>query len=189
MQLPTPALSARPLRDNRMRDLRWLWLALALALAAGPALIYPNLEAFGAQPEFLTLLVVWHGLHGSTRGRYLPAMLAGFARDLFSAGPFGVYAVLYAVVHRLLGSARGMVSRDNWLVQILVAGLAVLAVTLGAHGVIVLQGAGAGWMAAGSLALTTAAVTAPLLPLLHLVLVFGLAKLGAEQDSADNWTV
>jgi len=189
MQISAAIFSSRPRRNADVRNLRWLWYSLALLLAVGPSMLYPSFAVFGAQPELLTLMVVWHGLHGSPQGRYWPAMLVGFARDVFSAGPLGLYTIGYGVLHRLLTAARGVIGREGAVIQTVIAGVCVLALILGAHGVLVLQGAGAGWVAAAQVAGVTAAVTAPIMPLLHLLLVAALSKLGAEQDNADNWSV
>ena len=152
-----------------------------LAFALASVLLFPRVGVLGVWPDVMTLYALFFTLFNNERGRYLPCMALGLLRDVFSAGPFGTYAILYGLLYRLLMSRRKSLYRDNPLTLLAIAFLAVVLINLGYHATLVMTGAGIGWTDAGLRALSLGAVTAPFMLPLTWLMKAGLARAGVER--------
>jgi len=152
-------------------------------------LVMPSLRFAGAWPDIVTLMVLWHALHGDPKGRYVPGMAVGLMRDLLTACPFGAHTVLYGLMHRVVGERRYALRRDNPIAQLVLAFVAVLVVNLMMHLILVLTGAGIGWSAALSHSAMIAALSAPFMPLVCLGMRVLLTFVKTARRAGDNWAV
>lgn len=148
-----------------------------------------RISLWGEWPDLPTLYVLFFALFGNPRGRYGPAMMIGFARDLFSGGPLGTYAILYGLMHRFISPRRQMLFRENPITQALVAAVVVFAVNVGYHASMVIVGVGIGWSEAFYRSMKIALISAPLMPALCIVMVLLFEKLKISRLPGGNYNV
>jgi rod shape-determining protein MreD len=142
-----------------------------------------------AWPDVVTLFVLWHALHGDPKGRYVPGMLVGLIRDVFSACPFGAYTVIYGLMHRQVASRRYALRRENPVAQVILAFLCVFMVNCAMHAFLWITSSGIGWTAAIVHSATIAALSAPFMPLVCWGMSLGLRALGTARRNGENWAV
>lgn len=177
-------------RRRKGRDLRWAYIlvgGLGTVLLASSFL--NGMTVADSAVDLVTLWVVWHSLHGDPRGRYVPAMMVGLIRDLMSASPFGMYAVLYGLLHRVLSGNRMGVRRNHPLLLMALAFGAVLLIGVATHACLLTRGAGIGWSLALERSAISAALSAPLLPLINLLMQLLLPSLGTDRRPCGAWAI
>jgi len=153
------------------------------------AFLVTKLRIWDVQPDFYALYPVFFALFANERGRYMPSVVLGFIRDLFSAGPLLTYAIIYGILHRTIAPRRRMMFRDGVFAQLLVAFIAVLFSNLAYHASLVAFGAGVGWSDASIISLKTATVTAPLMPLLVWAMKLAMKRLEIERIAGGDFNL
>lgn len=175
-------------RDGRELRLAWI-LVVGLGSVWLATWAAPMLKVSGAWPDLVTLFVLWHALYGDPKGRYVPGMLVGLIRDVFSACPFGAYTVIYGIMHRQVAERRYALKRDNPVAQVLLAFVCVFLANCMMHAFLLVTASGIGWTAAISHSAMIAGLSAPFMPLICLGMALGLRALGTARRSGENWAV
>ncbi|MCA8938932.1 MAG: hypothetical protein KDB07_03955, partial [Planctomycetes bacterium] len=133
-----------------------------------------QITLFGVWPDLVTLYALFFILYGNHKeGGYIPVMLLGLLRDVFSIGVPGTYAILYGLLHKLLAGRKGIAYRDSAIALVVLGAFAVFAVNFGYYMLLVVNKLGSGlgygvWRSA-----LMSMVSAPLMP----VLVLGMSAL------------
>jgi rod shape-determining protein MreD len=152
------------------------------ALAAVHAMLLHRLNAGDFAPDLYSIFALYIGLFASRHGRYTPSLVLGLIRDFFSIGLLGSYAVLYSLLHKVAGRARGKLDPEKPLNVFIMALIGTFLVNFGYHGMLVFSGDGIGWSRAlvrcASIAIASAPFAVALFPLFHL----GLHALGVERQ-------
>ena len=111
--------------------IRWLLLLLIITAAAVVQTTLADLAAIGrATPDLTLALAVYFGLSYDLRDAFLPAWLLGLFRDAFSAGPVGMYGIIFLLLALLLGYVRTYAFHDKPGVTILATALASAAASM-----------------------------------------------------------
>lgn len=131
------------------------------ALICLDLLLKHNLGQGVVVPDVLTLVVLYFSLFHFERARYLPLLAVGFMRDLVTLTTPGTFAILYALVFKLLYPVRRSIFRESPITQLVLAFITVTGLHLGYHAALVLQNAGVGWSLALQRSLLLAVWTAP----------------------------
>ena len=122
-----------------MRFWPWFLLLIAAALVSG-ALLTRWLPP-GLRPDLLLLMALYAGLRAPRPDALRAAWVAGLLKDLLSAGPLGLYALLYLGVAFAVGRLVEWLSARSALVQgvtafaafLLTEGVALLALAVRAN--------------------------------------------------------
>jgi rod shape-determining protein MreD len=105
-------------------------LVIAVVLAIQTSLV-TDVRPFGVAADLMLLLAVCAGLvAGSERGA-IAAFVIGLAFDLVLQTPFGLSALVYAVVAFSLGYLRLGIERSGWWARLVVVDLASMAAVFG----------------------------------------------------------
>lgn len=143
-----------------------------LALAAAHAMLLHRLNAGEFTPDLYSIFALYIGLFASRHGRYTPSLILGLIRDFFSIGLLGSYGVLYSLLHKVAGRARGKLDPEKPLNVFIMALFGTFLVNFGYHGMLVISGDGIGWSRAlvrcASIAVASAPFAVVLFPLFHL---------------------
>lgn len=102
--------------------MQWLRVLLTLAvLVLLETTVVPWVEVAGARPNLLVIFVVWRALLWPLERSYLPAWLAGLARDVFSGGSrLGAFAALYLALALLIARIRRELFVEHIVTQLVV---------------------------------------------------------------------
>lgn len=92
-----------------MRGAWWRAAVLVGAFATLETALLPGLGMGGARPGCLLILVLYVGLWGRPAAALGVAWACGLTKDLFSAGPIGVHALMF------LGVAAGVAALRHYL--------------------------------------------------------------------------
>lgn len=109
--------------------MQWLRVLLTLAvLVMLETTVVPRVAVAGARPQLLLVFVVWRALGWPLERSYLPAWLAGLARDVFSGGSrLGAFAALYLALALVIGRLRRELFVGHIVTQVVVvAGASLL---------------------------------------------------------------
>lgn len=104
-----------------------LVIFLALVVQVG---VVSDLEAFSAVGDLMLLVALAAGLTGGPDRGATYGFAAGMAYDLLLDTPFGLSALVYALVGYAAGMAAVYVIQPRWWFRILVAGLGSVAAVL-----------------------------------------------------------
>jgi len=106
-----PALCAQPLLLNMFRCL------LALCFLTGVAVVqtsFADLAAIGpVRPDFILAVAVFLTLTFGLRQVFVLVWCLGILRDVYSAGPVGMYALVFLAVGLMVDYVRAYAFRDN----------------------------------------------------------------------------
>ena len=119
-------MKTKYLRGIKMRFLILTALLFLTSLAA-KLYIEPVLPDFLYFDPFLWWVVFW-ALFSKDKQSSLPAFFVGLLKDLLSSGALGIYAILYALVFRLIAKSKHKLFIENKYTQMLLvfgAGLIV----------------------------------------------------------------
>ncbi|MCC6464190.1 MAG: hypothetical protein IT463_02490 [Planctomycetes bacterium] len=176
----------------RNNEAHWRWrvtLGLGLVLAALHGLVLPRLCAPEYRPDLFTLFAVYLSLFSARQGRYWHLLALGLLRDLFSLGLLGSYGVLYSLLYKGIGRARGKLDPERPGNTLLFGFAGVFAVNVGYHVTLVASGDGVGWSAAFTRCLITAAVTAPWALPTFVLAHYALEKLKCPRAPGGCWAI
>ena len=111
--------------------MRFLILTALLFMTSLGTKLYlePVLPSFLYFDPFLWWVVFW-ALFSKEKQTSMPAFLMGLLKDLLSSGPLGMYAILYALVFRLIAKNRHKLFIENKYTQMLLVLAAGLIVNL-----------------------------------------------------------
>lgn len=109
--------------------MKWYLLILLSFLFVIFEVAYPPSWQLGySHPEFALLLAVYIVLHAEAKDTVYSAWLVGLTKDLFSTGHMGTHSIIYLIGALVLQKLRKYLYRDEILVQVIVAFVAVYAV-------------------------------------------------------------
>lgn len=94
--------------------------------------ILPSFHIRGARPDILLILAVFLALYGEDDHWPVRYWLLGLLKDIFSAGPLGLHALLFAFIGSGVGLIRGEVFREHPFTRAFTVFLAVLLANGGA---------------------------------------------------------
>jgi hypothetical protein len=171
-------------RNDNGHDLRLAYLAAGGVLVFVAAAWLSRATVFGVWPDVITLFALYQALYGDGRFRYVPCLGLGFMRDLLSAVPPGTHAILYALMHKAVAPRTGGMQRGSLLIQTVLALACVIGVQLGCWAVLAATRHGVGWGAALWNAALTAAVSAPLMPVMAVGLTIALQLARVRRDAS-----
>ncbi|MCA8937880.1 MAG: rod shape-determining protein MreD [Planctomycetes bacterium] len=148
---------------------------LLLAVVHTMLLRRMNLGEF--TPDLYSIFALYLGLFASRQGRYVPCLVLGLIRDFFSLGLLGSYGVLYSLLHKVAGRARGKLDPERIINVFIMALFGTFLVNFGYHGMLVVSGSGIGWTRALYRCASIAVASAPLAVFVYPLMHFGLDKL------------
>jgi rod shape-determining protein MreD len=177
---------------HRRQEPRWRW---PLVLGGGLVLSWAHVfavprEAWGDfTPDLVTLFALFLGLYASRQGRYLPCLVLGLTRDLFSLGLIGSYAVLYGLLHKAASRGRDKLDPFQPGNVFIFAVAGVFFTNVGYHFLLVLTDQGIGWTRAlarcAAMAAASGVLAVVAFPLAHLA----LGRLGWRRANGGFWNI
>ncbi|MCB9932943.1 MAG: rod shape-determining protein MreD [Planctomycetes bacterium] len=175
----------------RTQPPRYRWRIVAgggLLLAAVHTLLLHRLKLGDFTPDLYSVFALYLGLFASRQGRYVPSLALGLIRDFFSLGLLGSYGVLYSLLHKAAGRARGKLDPERPLNVFIMALGGTFLVNFGYHSMLALSGEGIGWSRALARCASVAAASAPPAVLLYPVAHYLLHKLRVGR-SGGYWNI
>ena len=148
-----------------------------LLLAVVHTMLLRRLRMGEFTPDLYSIFALYLGLFASRQGRYVPCLVLGLIRDFFSIGLLGSYGVLYSLLHKAAGRARGKLDPERIINIFIMALIGTFLVNFGYHGMLVIGGNGIGWTRALARCASTAAASAPLAVFIYPLMHFALDKL------------
>lgn len=113
--------------------MRWFWtLLLGAALLVLDVSVGAQLRALWGGPDFLLIFVVFLSLYCPADDAPIAGWLLGLAKDCLSAGPFGLYAVLFLCLAFFVSRIRADIFTETGKAHMVNTGLATLMVYTGA---------------------------------------------------------
>ncbi len=160
----------------------YLTAPLLFLLALLQVTLMPHLTVAHVQPDLvLAVVVCWALVRGTTEGA-LAGLLGGFALDLLSGGPFGIYTFALTLVGTVAAFASALIPNDHAL---LLAGVSVFCTILQQSTCLWLLRA-AGWPLDWGTALITVVLPVTVLNLLLTLLIYPLASRLNGQPALDE---
>jgi len=100
--------------------MRWLiFAALTLVVLILQTTLVRWLQVGHAAPDLLVVLLIFLALYGDRRNVLLANWFLGLARDLYSDGPLGLYALLFLAVGWFIGSHRDKLFTDHFITHLI----------------------------------------------------------------------
>ena len=120
--------------------IRFLVLLLILVAAVVIQTTLADLASVGpARPDVVIALAVYLALAFELREVFIPIWAMGIMRDVFSAAPVGMHGLIFLGLGLLVSHIRHYVPRDNPIVMMFVAAVAVVLCETVAVGVLAMK--------------------------------------------------
>ena len=111
--------------------MRWLRIVIAaFILVLVETTFLPVVAVNGVRPDLAFILVVFLAFYTTPAEGFVAFWLVGLMKDIFSAGPLGAYALIYAACGYELSGLTQKLFRENPLSQIALALPATMAVNV-----------------------------------------------------------
>ena len=109
--------------------MRWIRIIIvAILVALIETTLLPIVAVDGVRPDLAFIYVFFLALNCAPDEGFIAFWVVGLMKDMFSAGPMGAYALLYAGCGYEVSRLTRKLFRDNPLIQIAVALPAVVAI-------------------------------------------------------------
>ena len=113
--------------------MRWFWiLIVGLVLLVLEVSVVAALRRFGGGPDLVLLFVVFLALYAPLEDAPLSGWILGMGKDALSAGPLGLYAVLFMGIAFFLSRIRADIFTEYNSSHMVNAGISTLLVCIGA---------------------------------------------------------